>query len=182
MRLFWHVGIELNLVYTEEKLDTEVSSPEKHPPKMLFPFLSFFFVFSIDPSLAQLLPSSSSRGTCLLPGKQWHEPSPFFRGSSISLPPSANRLKTWPMAALTIPLSALPLSVTPTLDCMSLALTILYVLWPLGGGISIFSSLDGIFTGKSGPYPALVKSYCSKRRMGERLMKGYLFRFVFHVF
>ena len=44
----------------------------------------------------------------------------------------------------------------------ALSLEILYILWPAHlskGSISIFSSVDGTFTGKSGPHLALVKDH-----------------------
>lgn len=45
------MGIKLDVTYTEDKLDSEVPSPEKHP-KCCFPF-SIASLFSIDSSLAQ---------------------------------------------------------------------------------------------------------------------------------
>lgn len=89
MRLLWHLGVELNIVYMEDKLDTEVPSPEKHP-KMLFPFFSCFSLL-FWPLSCSVLSFFIQSCTCLLSGKQWHEPAPFPTCYSMSCPPSANR-------------------------------------------------------------------------------------------
>ena len=54
----------------------------------------------------------------------------------------------------------------PNPTAHALSLEILYILWPahlLRDSISIFSSVDGTFPGKSGPYLALVKDHRGHR-------------------